>query len=88
MDGARKLRIYGIGAGIVAAASWVFGVPLATVLFIGVWLLCPLMMMGMHGGHGHGSHQEPRRQDVQDGPPDTADAHGRRVGGGRGGAGG
>lgn len=45
--------------------SWVFlgglgllglvavGVPLTTLLYIGVLLLCPLMMVGMHGGHGH-----------------------------------
>ncbi len=27
-----------------------FGVPLGTMLVFGVVLICPLMMMGMHGG--------------------------------------
>lgn len=30
-----------------------FGVPLGTLLLIGVLLCCPIMMMGMHGGGGH-----------------------------------
>lgn len=28
------------------------GIPLATLLYVGVLLLCPLLMAGMHGGHG------------------------------------
>lgn len=61
-----KLRIFGIGAGILAAALWASGVPLATILLAGVWMLCPLMMMGMHGGHGHGSHGAHRSEETQE----------------------
>ncbi|MEX2556097.1 MAG: hypothetical protein WEB06_10735 [Actinomycetota bacterium] len=68
MERTQKLRIFGIGAGVVATALWAFGVPLATILLVGVWLLCPLMMMGMHGGHGHGSHEAHR-------PGDTLEKH-------------
>ncbi len=41
--------------GAALLALTVFKVPLATVLLVGVWLVCPVMMMGMHGGHGHGN---------------------------------
>jgi hypothetical protein len=37
----------------------VLGIPLATLLYIGVLLLCPLMMVGMHAGHG-GNDGSPR----------------------------
>lgn len=56
-------RIWWIVAGavVVAIAVGAFGAPLGTVLLVGVLLLCPLMMMGMHGGHeshaGHGTYQ-------------------------------
>ena len=36
-----------------AVAVFGFGVPLGTLLLIGVLLCCPIMMMGMHGGGGH-----------------------------------
>ncbi len=44
----------GLAAAVVAAALAVglFGIPLGSVLFVGLVLMCPLMMMGMHGGHG------------------------------------
>jgi Na+/glutamate symporter len=44
----------GLAVAVVAAvlAVGLFGVPLGSVLFVGLLLLCPLMMMGMHGGHG------------------------------------
>jgi hypothetical protein len=32
-----------------------FGVPLGTLLLIGVLLCCPIMMMGMRGGGQHDS---------------------------------
>jgi hypothetical protein len=39
---------------VVAVAG--FGVPLGTLLIIGLVLCCPLMMLGMHGGgHDHGA---------------------------------
>lgn len=41
--------------GLAVAALVVLGiVPLRTVLTLGVFLICPLMMLGMHGGRGHG----------------------------------
>lgn len=57
-----------VGAGVVLVAVTVFKVPLASFLLLGVVLLCPLMMLGMHGAghrhggteHGHGtSHEDP-----------------------------
>lgn len=47
-----------IGAAVVLialTAAGFYGTPLATLLLIGLLLLCPLMMLGMHGrGHDHG----------------------------------
>ena len=38
-------------AATVAAVAMVgFGVPLGTLLIIGLLLCCPVMMLGMHGG--------------------------------------
>lgn len=47
-----------VALGAAAVAVGIFGVPLGTVLLVGVWLLCPLLMMGMHGGHAHTSGSE------------------------------
>ncbi|HEX6581783.1 MAG TPA: DUF2933 domain-containing protein [Actinomycetota bacterium] len=43
---------------LVVIAVTLFRVPLATVFTLGVLLICPLLMMGMHGAHGggHGDH--------------------------------
>ena len=43
---------------LVVLAVTLFRVPLATVFTLGVLLICPLLMVGMHGGHGggHGDH--------------------------------
>lgn len=42
------------GAAAVLIALVLLRVPLVSILFLGVLLLCPLMMRGMHGsGHGH-----------------------------------
>ena len=48
-------------AGLGAAALVVLGiVPLRTVLSLGVFLICPLIMLGMHRVHGHsGMHGGP-----------------------------
>ena len=41
--------------GLAVAALVVLGVvPLRTVVSLGVFLICPLMMLGMHGRCGHG----------------------------------
>ena len=40
-------------AAMVVVAVTLFRVPLATVFTLGVLLICPLLMVGMHrGGHG------------------------------------
>lgn len=40
---------------VAIVAVGLFKVPLGTVLLLGLLLLCPLMMAGMHGGgHSHG----------------------------------
>ncbi len=57
-----------VTAGAIVAVT-LFEVPLGTLLFLGILLLCPLMMSGMHrGGHGHGgpsraTEDAPTRQD-------------------------
>ncbi len=43
----------GIAALAVVGALWA-GVPASTLLLLAVVLACPLMMMTMHGGGGHG----------------------------------
>ena len=56
--GNSKTRIGGLFvlAGLLAVASVeAFGLPLGTLLIIGLLLCCPLLMLGMHGGsHHHG----------------------------------
>jgi hypothetical protein len=51
-----NIRPWWIGmaaAGVITLL--LLGVPLVSLLYVGVVLLCPLMMAGMHGGHGrHG----------------------------------
>lgn len=56
MLGSLKLRTVALAAAALAITVWTFQIPLATVLIVGVWLLCPLMMMGMHGHGWHGGH--------------------------------
>jgi hypothetical protein len=47
-----------VAAALAAVALVAVGIPLASLLYVGVLLLCPLMMLGMHGGHGsHGVEQ-------------------------------
>jgi len=42
-----------LALGAVVVAVTLFRVPLATVFTLGVLLICPLLMIGMHsGGHG------------------------------------
>lgn len=53
-----------VAAGLGAVGLLALGVPLGSLLFVGVLLRCPLLMMSMHGaghGQGHGSDrpQEP-----------------------------
>jgi hypothetical protein len=43
---------------LVVLAVTFLRVPLASVFSLGVLLICPLLMVGMHGGHGGGHHGE------------------------------
>ncbi len=44
-------------AGLVAAALLVVGVPLGSLLTLGLVLMCPLMMAGMHPGRRSDDHR-------------------------------
>lgn len=57
-----------LGAGLIVVAVTVFRVSVASVLSVGVLLICPLLMFGMHRGHagdhrGHSSGPEHSRTD-------------------------
>jgi hypothetical protein len=51
---------------IVLTGTGVVGGPLGTLLLIGLLLLCPLMMLGMHGGG---------RRPGAESAPTTSDTH-------------
>ena len=51
-----------IVAGLVVLAVMLFRVPIATVFTLGLLLVCPLLMVGMHGG-GHANHADKSRGD-------------------------
>lgn len=52
-----------VAAGLAVLALVAVGVPLVSLLYVGILLLCPLLMAGMHGGHGqahgHEAHEPP-----------------------------
>jgi hypothetical protein len=55
-----------IVGGLVILAVMLFRVPLATVFTVGLLLVCPLLMVGMHGGGhagGHATHADESRAD-------------------------
>jgi hypothetical protein len=64
-------------AGAVVVAVTLFRVPLATVFTLGVLLICPLLMVGMHGG-GHGA-EHTTGDEVRADPTARAGDGGRRV---------
>lgn len=43
-----------LGAGLIVVAVTAFRVPVASVLSVGVLLICQLLMIGMHRGHAGG----------------------------------
>ena len=51
--GLSRSRMFAFG-GLAAVGGTVavigFGVPLGTLLLVGILLCCPIMMIGMHGG--------------------------------------
>lgn len=66
----RWLRPLAVAGSGLAVAALLFGVSLGTLLVVGVALLCPLLMLGMHGGpHSHGDAARSGRDfDGDDGP--------------------
>ena len=60
MGGMRIRPTWFVAAGLAVLALVAMGVPLVSLLYVGILLLCPLLMAGMHGGHGqaHG-HEHP-----------------------------
>lgn len=81
----QRLRRPGlVGLVVIALAIGVFKVPLASILFVGLALLCPLMMLGMHGsgrdhaGRATGTHDlEPgRHAGAGDSHPDAGPREG------------
>lgn len=55
-DRRRIITVLAVIALAVAASTAVFRVPLQSIFVLGVALVCPLLMFGMHsGGHGHGA---------------------------------
>jgi hypothetical protein len=74
--GGTKIRpAWIVAAGLAVIALVAFGVPLVSLLYVGVLLLCPLMMAGMHGGHGRGHDTHAQESDRIESPdPDAVDA--------------
>ncbi len=58
-----------VTAGLAVVALVALGVPLVSLLYVGVLLLCPLLMMRMHGGgHGHTEGPGPQHGHSHEGP--------------------
>jgi len=82
LEGRRpKLRTVLLALGGVVLVAALFRVPLATVFTLGVLLICPLLMIGMHGGGHGGGHGGERTtaDEVQTDPANRAGDGGRRV---------
>jgi hypothetical protein len=67
----QHLPMYAIVLAIVIVGALAAGVPATTLVFGLMALACPLMMLFMHGGHGHGSHDgaeapPPAQQSTED----------------------
>jgi sugar phosphate permease len=66
-------------AAMTLVAVTLFRVPLATIFTLGVLLVCPLMMIGMHGG-GHGADHSPADEAQTDPTDRKVDANDHRLG--------
>jgi len=53
-----------VAAGLAVLALVALGVPLVSLLYVGILLLCPLLMAGMHGGHGQAHDHEANPEDT------------------------
>lgn len=65
MSRKNPLVLAGLIAAVVGGAIWA-AVPVSTILLLGVFLACPLMMLSMHGGQGssHAGHTGHAGHDV------------------------
>lgn len=77
-----KLGLVAIAAGLVALAVMLFRVPLATLFTLGLLLLAPLLMVGLHGG-SHGSGHATHAADTHGGTGGRGRAPASWQGGGR-----
>ena len=78
LEGRRpRLRTVLLAAAGVVVVAVTLRVPLATVFTLGVLLICPLLMVGMHGG-GHGD-EHTTSDEVRTSPTDRTDDGGSRV---------
>ena len=83
MDDRKKGRMQ-IRPGWIAAAGLgvltlvAAGIPLVSLLYVGILLLCPLLMAGMHGRHPQaGGHKDPGGPDATGSPdPEASNAQG------------
>lgn len=73
MNGRAMLVPVAIGAAILIGAV-AFGLPMGTVFAFGMALVCPLLMMRMHGGGGHDEGHGGTRGDSRGGT--HGDSHG------------
>ena len=51
-----NLGMFAVATAIALVGALWFGVPAGTLAFVGIALICPLMMMAMMGGMMHGMH--------------------------------
>ncbi|WP_454852343.1 DUF2933 domain-containing protein [Promicromonospora soli] len=65
--------LYAIVLAVVLVGLIALGVPASTVLIGAIVLACPLMMLFMHGGSNHGSHDRPADRPAA--PPVDHDHH-------------
>ena len=54
----RMLTFIGALAAVALVLLLLAGFPASTLLWFGLILACPLMMLFMHGGHGAGEHRD------------------------------
>jgi hypothetical protein len=68
-----NLGMFAVAAAIALVGALWLGVPAGTLAFVGIALICPLMMMlmmggMMHGMHGGGSTTQPHEHDEPHSP--------------------
>ncbi len=78
MGGSRIRPGWLVAAGLAVLALVAAGVPLVSLLYVGILLLCPLLMAGMHGGHGQAHSDEAHAEEPgRIGSPDPGASNAR-----------